>query len=542
VQLADSVHGFRKKRGTGTAIMEVKLLAQMRCRSDEPLYLIFLDLKKAYDTLNRPQAMRILEKYGVGPKIRRIIQRIWDGDTMVPRQAGYYGRAFRAERGVKQGDILSPLIFNIMVDAVVKNWRHIHAPSNVEEMAVFYADDGCLSGTDAIELQRALDTMTRDFKSLGLEMNATKTEFMVMTGGRRAVLHSQRAVNRQHTGEGLSHRAKSLEKILCPKCGGEVTRQYLPNHLKTIKCKKASQTYAPPTPVRERVAVEQAVTPSSEAATYGISIPTICPRGITCPVDGCEYRINPEQRTKRTMLRKHFQSRHFFDTIIIEEEGLLPQCRQCGFFGKQVLKESHMSSDACKQAGEKRGRFIQAMRQEIAKEITYTVNGITINRVDEFKYLGRVIEENDDDDHAALRQLSQAREKWGRMNRVLASQGASPRTRGYFYKAIIQAVLLYGSESWTLSNRTLQLFRSFHARVARHLTGRHIRPLEDGTWFCPPTTEVLNSAGLETIDEYIQRRRDTVREFVRHRPIYEACIQSKAMSTNVHKVVWWRLP
>lgn len=61
-------------------------------------------------------------------------------------------------------------------------------------MAVFYADDGCLSGTDAIELQRALDTMTRDFKSLGLEMNEIKTEFMVMTGGRRAVLHSQRAV------------------------------------------------------------------------------------------------------------------------------------------------------------------------------------------------------------------------------------------------------------------------------------------------------------------------------------------------------------
>ena len=174
IKFDDAVHGFRKKRGTGTAIMEAKLLAQMRCRLDEPLFLIFLDLKKAYDTLNRPQAMRILEKYGVGPKIRRIIQCIWDGDTMVPIQAGYYGNAFHAERGVRQGDIISPLIFNIMVDAVVRNWRHIHNPSGVEDMAVFYADDGMLSGTDAEELQRGLDTMTRDFKSLGLKMNAQK--------------------------------------------------------------------------------------------------------------------------------------------------------------------------------------------------------------------------------------------------------------------------------------------------------------------------------------------------------------------------------
>ena len=82
--------------------------------------MIFLDLKKVYDTLDRSQAMRILEAYGVGRNIRRIIATIWEGDTMVPRQAGYFGRPFKARRGVRQGDIVSPFIFNIMVlDAVV---------------------------------------------------------------------------------------------------------------------------------------------------------------------------------------------------------------------------------------------------------------------------------------------------------------------------------------------------------------------------------------------------------------------------------------
>ena len=98
---------------------------------------------------------------------------------------------------MRQGDIISPLIFNIMVDAVVKKWRHLHNPNGVEDMAVFYADDGMLSGTDAEELQRGLDTTTRDFKSLGLKMNAQKTEYMVMTGGKRTVVHSQQASTRQ---------------------------------------------------------------------------------------------------------------------------------------------------------------------------------------------------------------------------------------------------------------------------------------------------------------------------------------------------------
>jgi len=127
------------------------------------------------------------------------------------------------------------------------------------------------------------------------------------------------------------------------------------------------------------------------------------------------------------------------------------------------------------------------------------------------------------------------------MSRVIASEGASPKVMGYFYKAIIQAVLLYGSESWTLSDRIIKKFRSFHAQVARYITGRHIRKLEDGTYFCPPTMEVLAEPGLETIDEYMLRRRQTIRGFVRHRPIYETCLRSRALSTNVNKVVWWTL-
>ena len=541
IEFDDAIHGFRPGRGTGTAILEAKLLAQLRCRTDEPVFMVFLDLKKAYDTLDRDQAMRILEGYGVGANIRRILTTIWSGDTMIPRQAGYYGKAFRARRGVRTGDIVSPLIFNIMVDAVVRQWRHTNNPDDIEDLALFYADDGMISGGDPATVQRTVDQLTAGFASVGLKMNAIKTEYLTMTGGKRIVRLSQRAYNRMRSGEGLTQRQRALGKVLCPECGTQVSRQYLKKHQMTKKCQTARLTYSPRTPARDRLAVERYCTPVLAPRTYLISIPRGFPGEVICPVDGCDFQIEHYQKSKCGRLRQHFQRRHVEHTIMIGEEGQLPRCNSCGVFSRIANTQPHLASKACKEGTVRRHNFLQARRQEAATEVKFQVNGRDLKKVRQFKYLGRLLDDRDDDDHAALRQLRRARDKWGRISQVLRTQNVSPRARGYFYKAVVQAILLYGSETWTLSERMLKNFRSFHHRVARHLTGRHIRQLDDGSWYCPPTTEVLDQAGLQTIDEYIRRRRVTVRRFATERPLYRACVRSSALSTNVHKVVWWKL-
>ena len=61
-------------RGTGTATLEAKLLQQLAAMREEVLYVIFLDLTKAYDALDRSRCLDILEDYGVGPSARRVLQ------------------------------------------------------------------------------------------------------------------------------------------------------------------------------------------------------------------------------------------------------------------------------------------------------------------------------------------------------------------------------------------------------------------------------------------------------------------------------------
>ena len=56
----DVIHGFRSGRGMGTAYLEVKLLQQLAAMMEEVLYMIFLDLHKAYDALDRDRCLDIL--------------------------------------------------------------------------------------------------------------------------------------------------------------------------------------------------------------------------------------------------------------------------------------------------------------------------------------------------------------------------------------------------------------------------------------------------------------------------------------------------
>jgi hypothetical protein len=83
----------------------------------------------------------------------------------------------------------------------------------------------------------------------------------------------------------------------------------------------------------------------------------------------------------------------------------------------------------------------------------------------------------------------------------------------YIYKAVDQAILLYGSESWTLTTAMGKKLQSFHHRCAQYIAKQYIKMNLDGTWIHPASDEILKSTGLCTIQEYIRRRRETILKY-----------------------------
>ena len=67
------LHGFWADLGTGTATLEAKLIQKLADLREEVLYMIFLDLHKAHDAMDRSRFLEILERYGVGPRACRIL-------------------------------------------------------------------------------------------------------------------------------------------------------------------------------------------------------------------------------------------------------------------------------------------------------------------------------------------------------------------------------------------------------------------------------------------------------------------------------------
>ena len=100
--------------------------------------------------------METLRGYGLGPKLQRLLQRYWDGQRVVSRSGKCYGCPFITGRGVTQGDPVSPTIFNIVVDEVVRAaLQEVCGPQEAqhgfvwvtgEHNILFYADDGRIAG------------------------------------------------------------------------------------------------------------------------------------------------------------------------------------------------------------------------------------------------------------------------------------------------------------------------------------------------------------------------------------------------------------
>ena len=142
---------------------------------------------------------------------------------MAARAGRYYGTEFKGERGVTQGDLLSPTIFNVVVDAVVRHWLHLATQEAVRrrewgrerrhQAALFYADDGMVASTDPRWLQWAFTILVGLFDRVGLKTNQRKTVSMVCRPCSAAGNRTKTSYKHTMTGKGLSPKERKRESV-----------------------------------------------------------------------------------------------------------------------------------------------------------------------------------------------------------------------------------------------------------------------------------------------------------------------------------------
>ena len=505
------------------------------------IHAIFLDLRKAYDTADRERSLETFSAYGVGPRLCGLIERFWDEQQIVARQAGYHGPAFTASRGYVQGGLLSPEEFNILIDSVLRYWFTLVisdegvlldsnelGPTVATRLTIFYADDGILTEVERHWLQAALDILVGLFHRCGLETNASKTKAMTLFPSQTRTMLTNHAYKRRMTGQGEDHRQLKKRRVTCPACGNDLAAASLASHQRRI------HGLEPPLDFKINDALLAQHTPHK----YQVSFPRHV-RVKNCPVPGCSGRSR-----SRIGLRRHFMHRHPHDNIHILEEHTnpYPKCERCGLqVPWRALMTSHHHTQACLSGTSLRNKRHRALETQRAHEVTFTVEGKVLERVDTFRYLGRMISHTNSDWPAVFRQLTRARQRWAMLVRAIAHDQVPAKAAGMFYKAIVQSVLLYGSETWVVTRPMLQLLEGFHNRVARKLTGR-MPYLEGDTWIYPPMKETLEKANMYTVEHYIRVRQAHMEDYVATRPILPTCKAAQQAAGESDRLRWWTQP
>ena len=77
-------------------------------------------MRKAYELIDRGICMDILKGYGLVPKMAQLLGHYWENQKIVIKAGKFLVRLFEMGRGVIQGDPASSMIFNILVDAVIR--------------------------------------------------------------------------------------------------------------------------------------------------------------------------------------------------------------------------------------------------------------------------------------------------------------------------------------------------------------------------------------------------------------------------------------
>ncbi|KAL1246959.1 hypothetical protein QQF64_034303 [Cirrhinus molitorella] len=116
--LPETQCGFRKSRSMTDMVFVLRQLLEKSREQHKNLYIAFIDLSKAFDTINREFLWKYISKLGVPPKFLSILQQLRDGMQARVLIGELQSESFEVSVRVKQGCVLAPVLFNILLSAI----------------------------------------------------------------------------------------------------------------------------------------------------------------------------------------------------------------------------------------------------------------------------------------------------------------------------------------------------------------------------------------------------------------------------------------
>ena len=144
------------------------------------LYCAFVDLKRAFDSINRNCLWYKIYRLGLNGKLLRVIKDMYTKVKSCVRVNNSYSDFFDNYIGLMQGEIISPIMFAMFLEDLELFLQDPnHSGIQIDDLMLvilLFADDQIVFGDSPLDLQCKLNRLKEYCDSWGLEVNCTKTK------------------------------------------------------------------------------------------------------------------------------------------------------------------------------------------------------------------------------------------------------------------------------------------------------------------------------------------------------------------------------
>ena len=190
-KISEEQAGFRKSFSTTDHIFTLHTIVNSCLFGNRrsKLYVAFIDYRKAFDTIRRETLWQILKKQRVPTKILGVLMNMYKGVKLIVRFGDKLSKEINCPLGVRQGCLLSPLLFSLLITEVAKKVAaggragYQLIPGAREIFSLLFADDIVLIAQTPAGLQNQINNLKAASEDIGLEVNLDKTKVMVFRKG-----------------------------------------------------------------------------------------------------------------------------------------------------------------------------------------------------------------------------------------------------------------------------------------------------------------------------------------------------------------------
>ena len=182
-ELPDIQAGFRKGRGTRDQIANIRWIIEKAREFQENIYFCFIDYAKAFDCVDHKKLWKILKEMGIPDHHTYLLTNLYAGQEATVRTTHRTTDWFQTGRGLHQGCILSPCLFNLYAKYIMRNIRldEAHAGIKIARRNINnlrHVDDTMLMAESKEELKSLLMEVKEYSEKAGLKLNIQKTKIM----------------------------------------------------------------------------------------------------------------------------------------------------------------------------------------------------------------------------------------------------------------------------------------------------------------------------------------------------------------------------